>query len=396
LKPEIITSSLATLPLRGKRVLVRADLNVPLLGTTIASAYKLQRLQPTLTLIAQRGGTIILATHIGRPTKYDAQLSTQLLLPWFAQHNYPVHFATTLRDACNYTPLDNRECILLENTRFFTGEKPAQLTFAQELAQLGDYFVQDAFGTLHDHDASIALTPLLFAPNQRTIGLLVEQELNALRPYRDGPNHALLLIVGGKKVASKVAYIHAMLDKIQTLVLLPPLVFTFLQACNRPVGRSYVDPSALATCKAILQGAAARNITVYIPHDYMVTHGTLEAPLNQDPVTQLADNQIGIACGPQSIAQITQLCNGAHSGIVVNGLMGFIDRPDTLTSMRTLLHAVAACPAYSIIGGGDTVALIEQSAMLNAFDYISTGGGALLAYLSSTSLPGLVPFLEHP
>lgn len=374
---------------------MRADLNVPLVGNMIASDYKLQRLEPTLSLIKQHGSTILLATHMGRPTKYDATLSTQLLVPWFAKHHYTVHVAPTISDAHHYALTDNREIVLLENTRFFTGEKPAQQAFAQQLADLGDYFVQDAFGSLQNHDASIALTPTLFAPDKRSIGLLVEQELDVLTPYRDAPNRSLLVMIGGKKVASKATYILSMLDKIHTLVLLPPLAFTFLQANNQPVGKSYVDQSAVSTCKAILQAAAAQNITVYLPHDYMVTHDTVEAPFHKDPVTHLADNDVGIACGPQSVDHIAKLCDAAHGAIIVNGLMGFMDRPDTLTSMQELLQAVATSPAYSIIGGGDTTALLEQSAMLNAFDYVSTGGGALLAYLSGASLPGLVPFLEH-
>ena len=381
--------------MRDKRVLVRADLNVPLVGNTIASDYKLQRIQPTLTLIHQRGGSIMLATHMGRPTEYDATLSTQLLVPWFTKYRHSIHVAPTIHDALHYVSTKKHAIVLLENTRFFTGEKPAQSAFAQQLADLGDYFVQDAFGSLQNHDASIALTPTLFARDKRSIGLLVEEELNALTPYRDAPNRSLLVIIGGKKVASKTAYIQTMLDKIHTLVLLPPLVFTFLKASNHPVGKSYVEQSAVSTCKAILQAASERNITVYLPHDYVVMHDTLDAPLYKAPVTQLADNDIGITCGPQSIDYIAKLCNAAHSAIVVNGLMGFMDRPDTLTSMHALLQAVAASPAYSIIGGGDTAALLEQSGMLNAFDYVSTGGGALLAYLSSATLPGLVPFLEH-
>jgi len=384
-----VSSHLPEYNVSGQRVLVRADLNVPLLNSAIASDYKLQKLLPTLEYIKKQQGIIILATHMGRPTTYDPALSTRILLPWFSQHQYTTHFCSAFEEA---HLIRNVDIILLENTRFFAGEKPAQRAFAQQLAQLGDYFVQDAFASLHNTDASITIITTLMASNKHTISFLIEEELNMLGHI---PDYSLTMIVGGKKVASKVAYIRAMLDKIHTLVLLPPLVFTFLKARNEPVGQSYLDLAALPICIEIMQEAAIRNINVIMPHDYLITRNSTDAPLLSSPVTYLQTNDIGITCGPRTVSTIAQLCKTTTNTIIVNGLMGFLERPETLTGMRAILHATTTAPTKTIIGGGDTVALIEQMHMLNAFSYVSTGGGALLAYLAGSPLPGLAPFIEH-
>lgn len=391
-----LTCHIPAWELHNKRVFLRADLNVPLVNGTIADDYRLRALIPTIQLIQKKGGIILLATHIGRPKTPDPKLSTRLLIPWFAKHGLEVTFAATPQDAqCmlktvtskNHEP-PQKALVLLENLRFFPGEKNRDQNFAQELAALGDFYVNDAFGSLHRTDTSITLVPALFAPEKKSIGLLVEWELLALEPLLVSPKKPYVAVIGGGKVADKLPLLEGLLSKVDALLLCPAIIFTFLKAQGKSVGKSLVDPSALGTCEKLLALAQERHVTIHVPLDYQIAHDTISGPLSYVDAEAIPDNGIGISVGPKTIAAYTQILNGAHT-IFFNAAMGFSSREKTLQGTYALIRAIAQAPGLSIVGGGDSVAAVEKMGLEKKIGYLSTGGGATLAYISGQELPGL-------
>ncbi|MFI5332860.1 MAG: phosphoglycerate kinase [Candidatus Babeliales bacterium] len=383
------TSLLPTFNLHNKRVFVRADLNVPIKQGIISNDYRLQAVLPTLNYIQKAGGKIILATHIGRPHGVDPALSTRILVPWFTQHGYSVHFQPDLDNAYSNSVKDPDTILLLENLRFFPGEQNADTSFAQKLASLGDYYVDDAFGALHRTDASITLTPTFFSPDKRTIGFLVERELQMLDRLLK-PEQPLSLILGGGKVADKIPIINALLPRIHALLLCPAISNTFVKALGNPMGKSLIDEAAIPLCKEIMDRAQELGVIVYVPVDYYAARDSFNGPLIPDPIDAHAfpDDAIAINIGPKTVALYAREFMKDHT-LFINGLMGDVNRPETLKGTELLYAAIGQSPAFSIIGGGDSVAAAYQLGKASSFDYLSTGGGATLAYISGQELPGL-------
>ncbi len=382
--------------LTNARVLLRADLNVPLSKGAIADDYRLRALVPTIQLIQQKGGTIILLTHLGRPKGADPKLSTRILIPWFAAHGITVTYAATPGDAAQIlheTSLKNDSglpapIILLENLRFFPGEKARDPHFAQTLAALGDYYVNDAFGTLHRTDTSITLVPALFAPEKRSIGLLVAKELAALERLRTQAQKPFIAIIGGGKVADKLPLIKGLLSKVDTILLCPAIVFTFLKAQGKEVGKSLIDQTQLAACIDIMAQAHEKKVTIDMPLDYQIAQDTITDPLSYVDAENFPVNGIGISIGPKTIAAYTTVLVQAKT-IFFNAAMGFAIRQETMAGTEALLKAIAQATGFSIVGGGDSVAMAEKLGLEQKIGYLSTGGGATLAAISGNELPGL-------
>jgi len=438
-----MVSKLPEWNITNKRVLLRADLNVPIDQGTILDDTRLQAIRPTLDLILQKGGHCTLITHLGEPTAYDLHLSTEQLIPWFEKHHYTITFANTPAEALNNKSNSDASITLLENIRFFPGEKNKDNAFAQELAQLGDYYVDDAFGTLHRTDTSITLVPLLFASDKRSIGLLVEKELRTLDKLREHPDHPFVLVLGGSKATTKIPLIEYFIDggisegpfvlslskdrprnastqpslksfgghgrpesavafgvggsartrrnKVDTVLLCPALAFTFAKALGKPVGKSLVDDTLLSACRNILQKSREQNIDIVLPIDYQIAYDTIAKPFALVDADAMPENGIGISIGPKTIELFKKKMNDAKT-IFFNGAPGFIDQPETVEGAKNLLHAITANAANTILSGGDSIAIAHRFGLLHNFTHISTGGGATLTYLSGKTLPGLECF----
>ena len=270
------TSALPTYDLNNKRVILRADLNVPLDNGIIVDDYRLQAILPTIDLILKKKGTITLLTHIGRPKKQEVLLSTKLLLDWFTQRNYTVSWAATIDEALQLINMPIKSILMVENLRFYPEEKNQDLSFAKKLSTLGDFYVNDAFGALHRTDTSITALPTFFAPDHRTIGLLVEKELTTLAKLIDKPQKPFVIILGGGKVKDKVPLIENFLHHSNTILLCPAIVTTFLKAIGQEVGKSLVDETALELCKSIIEKAKSRGIEIVFPTDYLIAHQTIQ------------------------------------------------------------------------------------------------------------------------
>lgn len=390
-----LTSLIQAQPLSGKRIFLRADLNVPLIDGIIQSDYRLEALLPTLDLLIRQNTTIVIATHIGRPSGYDQAVSTQHLIAWFAHRGYDIGFAADVATAYELSMQKKHQIIMLENLRFFPGEKARDATFAQQLARLGDYYVSDSFATLHRNDTSITLVPYLFAHDHRCVGLLVIRELTQLYELLKQPKRPFILVIGGGKVADKIPLIMNLLDTVDTILLCPAIVFSFLYALGLPTGKSLIDTESKTVCLALLEQARIKNVQVLFPTDYYVTHDSFTAAVQEAPVhaDALKSDMVGITIGPDTIRRYTTIVASAGS-ILVNGLMGEVNRPPTLIATVELFKALSAHKtALRLIGGGDSVAAVELLGFQTTIGSISTGGGSMLALLGGEQLPGLQPFL---
>ncbi len=384
---EIFASPLPQTDLFQKRVFVQADLNVPLDKGQIVSDFRLQEILPTIDLILAKQGKIILATHIDRPQKYDPTLSTSNLVPWFEKKGYTITFESDLAKAHQKSFHDPKSILLLDNLRFYPGEKEKSESFAQQLAQLADFYVNDAFGTLARTDCSVLALPSLFSPEKRCYGLLIEKELrnaqkllHPVRPYT--------VLIGGNKLSDKIPLIYSLIPKIDTLILLPAVVFSFLKAAGKNIGASLVDPVLFEECKKILALAAHHKVTVFFPLDYRVCTNDKKSELIVKDEHNFGKDDSGITIGPKT-EQLLQKIILESKTIFYNGLMGFLDSPETLIGIKTIFTVMSQANGYSVIGGGDATAAAYGLGFKDKIGYLSTGGGALIAYLADQKMPAL-------
>ncbi|MFT6765274.1 MAG: phosphoglycerate kinase [Alteromonas naphthalenivorans] len=384
-------SQLPKASLKNKRVILRADLNVPRKPDgSIASDFRIKALLPTINLILKKGGKVILLTHCGRPVKKSKKLSTKTLVDWFKKNDYHAVFAPTVEKAQSMSTKDNNNIVIVENLRFFDGEQTEDKTFAQELAALGDYYVNDAFALLHRNNTSITLLPKLFAPNKRTIGLLIEKELCELDALMQKSKSPFVILQGGIKGSTKLLLLQTLLDKADTILISTPLCFSFLKAQNKNVGASFTEDGLLPHIEKFLQAAKEKNVNVVLPIDYQVSSKSFYEPHVLREVTSIQNNDTGVSIGPKTAVLFSNYIKKAKT-VFANGLPGNYVYPETLEGTRMLLQALRQTNGLHILAGGDSVALVEKLGF-NDVEYLSTGGGATLAYLSGQTLAGLAVF----
>lgn len=387
-KKKIMRSLLPQFHLMGRRVFVRADGNVPLESGTITDDFRLQTLLPTLNLIKEHGGKIILATHIGRPSKPNPALSTKALVPWLTQHGFTVQHVPDLATAKKLSHALPEDILLLENLRFYPGEQAGDKKFARQLAALGDFYVNEAFGVSHRSDASIVLVPKEFTPEYRTMGLHFAQEIETLNMLKEKSAHPRVLIIGGGKVSEKLQNLLELLPLIDTVLLCPALVFTLMQAQGKPVGDSLIAQDAIPLAKKIIEHAKKQKVELVFPSDYQVALQSIDGSLQNITADSFMLDMIGIAIGINTIPHYKKIIENAGT-VIFNGTMGFANRPETMQATYALLSAMATSSAYSLVGGGDSTAAAFASGAANDINFLSTGGGAMLVFLSSDPLPGL-------
>ncbi|MBN1549574.1 phosphoglycerate kinase [Candidatus Babeliales bacterium] len=378
-------SRLTELPLDHKKVLLRFDGNVPIEYGKIVDDYRLEALRPTLDYLKSKHCTIILATHIGRPEHPSPQFSTQHLMPWFTKHGYPV----TLHPSLDIVP-GTGGMFLLENLRFFPGELTQDPTFTKQLARLADFYVTEAFGSLHRKNASVVNVPMLFPKSQRTFGFLVEKELNELSKLITGPKKPFIILCGGGKAHDKIPLLLNLMPFADTMLILPAIAHTFAQELGKQMGKSIKEPTA--TVRPILEKARETGTRILLPRDYQIANDSFEGPLSYTTSDEIPKNGVGISIGPKTIQAFDKKIAEGQT-IFFNGIPGLLKRPETLEGARELLTSMAHARGYTVIGGGDTVAVARLFNLDHQIDFCSTGGGATLAYLSGTQLPGLAPFI---
>ena len=383
-------SSLPDSTLSGKRVFLRADLNILTLNGKLVSDFRLQALRPTLSFLVKREARIILATHRGRPTSEDPELSTRHLVPWFEKNGYSILWVPTLEAAHEAVKdLKPGTILLLENLRFRHEERAPESADAQAYAQylksLGDYYVNDAWAALHKNDVSLTLLPRLYPPHEKTIGFLIERELQYLKPLLK-PDRPYVMMLGGAKLSKKIPLIEKALEVADAVIVLPALSFTFLKAQGISVGESLVDDALLDHAQYISEKAKSKGVSLVLPEDFVSGAPDLRGPLSTS--REIPPGTKGITVGPQSLERYEKIISSVRT-IFFNGAMGFFERPETLDPLKKLLQCIAQSNTYSVVGGGESTAAVSLFNLSKDISFCSTGGGATVTYITGGTLPGL-------
>lgn len=381
---------LSALDLAGKRVLVRVDFNVPLdAELRITSDVRIREAVPTIRAILDRGGKPVLMSHLGRPKgKPD---DTMRLRPVGGRLAELLGSPVKVADDCIgpaaealANGLSDGECLLLENVRFYREETDGDPEFARKLARLGDVFVVDAFGSAHRAHASVSGVAD-YLPS--AAGLLLARELDAFERVLEAPERPLVAVLGGAKVSDKLPVLTNLLEKVDALIIGGAMAYTFLKADGLGIGTSLCEDDLVAQAKKIRARAAQRGVDLLLPTDHVCSAefgGTPEAPCGP----AVPDGLMGLDIGPKTIARYAAALASAKT-IVWNGPMGVFENPDYRAGTEAIAKAVAESAAFSVVGGGDSVAAVELLGVKDKISHVSTGGGASLELLEGRVLPGV-------
>ena len=380
----------------GKRVLMRVDFNVPFdRDRNITDDTRIVASLPTIKNIVDRGGRLILMSHLGRPRgKRDEQLSlAPVAFQLGSLVNKPVKF---VRDCIGdevvhkISQLRNGEILVLENLRFYPGEEANDPVFSRELASLGDVYVNDAFGAAHRAHASTVGVGEHF--DVRAAGFLMEKELDALGKALEDPARPFIAILGGAKIKGKINLIQSLLSRVDMLLVGGGMMFTFFKATGLETGKSIVDDEFLSMCKDLLGSSRAGRAKLLLPVDCIVAKEIDESsPTAEVSSADIPEDWTGVDIGPKSIGLFKASLAGAKT-IFWNGPMGVFEKPRFADGTKEIARAVADATsrgAVSIVGGGDSVAAINLMGIADRFTHISTGGGASLEFMEGRSLPGV-------
>jgi phosphoglycerate kinase len=380
-------SNLENLHVQNKTVLVRFDGNIPINHGRILNDQRLLASLPTIQMLLDKGATVILLTHMGRPQYKDPSLSTRQLISWFNDYGLHIVFAQNPSDIVQKKKEGNK-LILMENVRFFPGETNNDPEFAKELAALGDFYINDAFGSLARQDTSLTMVPNYFDNTHKTIGLLVEHELAMLDNLKKRVQKPLVLIIGGNKMSDKIPFLSKAMPHLSTILIGPALVFTFLKALGKPIGNSLIDNDAINMCKDVIMHAEEHGVKICYPIDYIIAEGSFDGPLDITTTDTISSGDVGMCIGPKTALAWSKIISQAKS-VIMNGLMGSLSRAESLVYTKDIFHAMAQTDALTIIAGGDSVAAAYYFDVAKDIDYISTGGSATLYYLHDIPLPAL-------
>ena len=385
--------------LRGKRVLVRSDLNVPLDGTTITDDGRIRASVPTITQLSDAGARVVVTAHLG-PTKGapDPAYSLEPVAGRLSELlGRPVAFATdTVGASASETVagLQDGEVALLENVRFNDGETSkddeVRGAFADQLAQLADAFVSDGFGVVHRKQASVYDIALRLPS---AMGGLVAAEVDVLRRLTEEPERPYVVVLGGSKVSDKLGVIDNLIDKADKLLIGGGMVFTFLKAQGHEVGKSLLEADQLDTCNRYLAEAADRGVEIVLPTDVVVDtafpSGEREPQPSVVPASEIPADALGLDIGPESAAAFAAALADART-VFWNGPMGVFETDAFAGGTRAVAQALTEVDGLSVVGGGDSAAAVRQLGFDEAaFGHISTGGGASLEFLEGKELPGI-------
>ena len=393
---------------QGKRALVREDFNVPLDKGAIPDDTRIREALPTLKYLTERGAKLVIMSHLGRPKGKPSEEFSLAPVAKRLQELLPgtkVHFATdSLTDAADAVAkqvegLQNGEILLLENMRFYAGEEGNDAALCKTLASLGDVYVNDAFGTAHRAHASTEGVAHQLSP--AVAGLLMEKEIKALSLVLNS-DQPLTAIIGGSKISTKITVLENLLPKVRYLIIGGGMIFTFLKAEGYAVGKSLVEDEFVDTAKKLLEQARkSSDVTLVLPNDVVVAD-KFEADAESKTVSaeEIPDGWMGLDIGPQSIARIKEIL-GESPLVLWNGPLGVFEfpkfAPGTEQTARTLAELTKAGKSKSILGGGDTVAALEQFKFAPTdFTHVSTGGGASLEFLEGKELPGIAALDAAP
>ncbi|AJI47961.1 phosphoglycerate kinase [Francisella philomiragia] len=379
--------TLKDVDLKNKKVLVRVDFNVPVKDGKVTSKVRIEAAIPTIQYILDQGGAVILMSHLGRPTEgeYDSQFSLEPVAEVLSQIiKKPVRFA---KDWLNGVDAKAGEIVMCDNVRFNKGEKKSDDELSKKIASLGDVFVMDAFATAHRAQASTygvaKYVPVACA------GLLLANEIKALEKALKAPKKPMAAIVGGSKVSTKLSVLHNLLDKVEILIVGGGIANTFIKAEGFNIGNSLYEEDLVGEAKDILAKAKELGVNIPVPVDVRVAKELSEnAVAVVKNVADVADDEMILDIGPKSERNIAELLKSANT-ILWNGPVGVFEFDNFAEGTKALSLAIAESDAFSVAGGGDTIAAIEKFDIKDKVSYISTAGGAFLEFLEGKKLPAV-------
>ena len=423
-----MASNISSYDFKGKKAIVRVDFNVPIQDGKITDDTRIRGALPTLKLILEKGGSLIIMSHMGKPKgKVKAELSLSQIVDTVSKElGVPVQFASDCQKAdAQAAALKPGEVLLLENLRFYPEEegkpvgidkedpayeeakkamKASQKEFAKKLASYADCWVMDAFGTAHRKHASTAVIADFFKPEDRMLGLLMEKEVKAVKNVLSDIKRPFIAIMGGSKVSTKIGIIENLLGKVDKLILCGGMTYTFAKAHGGEIGESIVEMDKLDVALDVEKKAKENGVELIMAPDAVVTNGldfaTMSlkpgAEIKVAPATAIPAGFEGVDAGPEAQKKFAEAIKGCKT-ILWNGPAGVFECDEFCAGSKAIGDAIAAATAegaFSLIGGGDSVACCTKFGLTDKVSYISTGGGALLEAIEGKVLPGVAAVEE--
>lgn len=386
----------------GKKALIRVDFNVPLNDKfEVTDNTRISASLPTIKKVLNGGGSVILMSHLGRPKNgYEDKFSLKHIISEVEKLiGQSIKFAPDCigKEAQELSEnLKPGEVLMLENLRFYASETKGDLDFTEKLAKLGDVYVNDAFGTAHRAHASTTIIAQFF-PNDKMFGYLIEKEIFSVSKVLKEGVAPITAIVGGAKVSSKIIIIEQLLDKVNNIIIGGGMAYTFAKAQGGTIGSSLVELDFLDTALDILSKAKSKNVTILLPEDTLAADKFSEEADTQICDTKnIADGWMGMDIGEKAIASFTD-CIVNSKTILWNGPVGVFEMNKFEKGTKAIALAVAEATkkgAFTLVGGGDSVAAVNKFNLANQVSHVSTGGGAMLEYLEGKELPGIAAILE--
>lgn len=377
--------------LKGKRVVIRVDFNVPVKNGVVTDATRIKAALPTINYILDNGASVVVMSHFGRPKGQKN--------PDFSMAPIAAEFEKLLgkkvKLACDVIgpeveaevkALNPGEVLLLENVRFYKEEEGNDPDFAKALASYGDLYCNDAFGTAHRAHASTEGVSH-YLPSYA--GFLIEKEVKFMAPLLENPEHPFVAVIGGSKVSSKITVLESLVKTCDTIVIGGGMAYTFLSVLGHKIGKSLYEADYVETAKAFLAKAEAKGVKVILPLDHVCAAAFAEdaAPVSVDG-QDIPDDLMGMDIGPKTVAEIVAAIKSAKN-VVWNGPMGVFEFAAFAKGTGEVAKALADSDAVSVVGGGDSVAAINKFGLASQISHVSTGGGASLEFLEGKTLPGI-------
>ena len=379
----------------GLRILLRADLNVPLRDGAVTDDARIRATVPTIEELLARGAALVVASHLGRPNG----LVTDDLRLAPVGHALAEALGTPVAALDVVTPdaLPDDDIVLLENLRFDPGEEANDVPFAGKLAELADVYVDDAFGAVHRAHASVSALPELMLASGRpaVAGRLVEREVAVLGRLLADPDRPFVAILGGAKISDKLTVVTSLVERVEAIAIGGAMAFTFLVAQGGSVGRSLVEQDRLDDVREAMEAAARRDVPIHLPTDVVAAASAdADASTMIVPAGEIPEDLMGLDIGPDSVAAFTEVVGSAKT-VLWNGPMGVFELAPFAAGTLGVARACAEASAFTVVGGGDSLAAVSDAGLESSFDHLSTGGGASLEFLEGRALPGIT-ILEDP
>ncbi|KLT69361.1 MULTISPECIES: phosphoglycerate kinase [unclassified Flavobacterium] len=386
---------------KNKKAIIRVDFNVPLDEKfNVTDATRIEAAKPTIDAILAQGGSVILMSHLGRPNGVEEKYSLKHILKTASEIlGVPVQFAENCVGDVAQTASKNLkagEVLLLENLRFHKEEEAGDVAFAKELASLGDIYVNDAFGTAHRAHASTTIIAQFF-PTEKCFGTLLAKEIESLNKVLKNSEKPVTAILGGSKVSSKITVIENILDKVDHMIIGGGMTFTFVKALGGKIGKSICEDDKQELALEILRLAKEKGVQVHIPVDVVAADDFSNTANTQVvDVTAIPDGWQGLDAGPKSLESFKKVILESKT-ILWNGPLGVFEMESFAKGTIALGDYIAEATengAFSLVGGGDSVAAVKQFGFEDKMSYVSTGGGAMLEMLEGKVLPGIAAILD--